>query len=69
MTVEELKDYLEDLPNDAEVMFAYQPNYPLFSAVSYRIAVDEENNQIYLAQSLSDQGYLSSEMSEELGWR
>jgi len=69
MTVSELMEYLSDFPNDAQIFFAYQPNYPLFCQVSDSFAYDEARNELYLSESQGGgTDYLSQELSDELEW-
>lgn len=42
MTIGQLKQILEDLPDDAEVRIAHQPNYPFELSVGNCVYVEKE---------------------------
>ncbi len=78
MTVEELIMELENLPPDAEVRFAGQPNWPFeYSIASVNIIYEEGDDPddirddhspvVYLAEGMQ-LAYLPEHVKEELGW-
>ncbi len=66
MTVGELIEILQDAPEDAQVLFAAQPSWPMEYTI--RDVVRTDDDQIYLGEG-SQLGYLPGEVSELLGWR
>jgi len=68
MNVEDLRDLIDDLPLDAEVVFAHQPHYPFSLQISGDTVYDEDNNTFYLSEG-EQIGYLKGDVSKELGWR
>jgi len=64
MTVSELIQELEYLPQDAEVTLAMQPSWPMEYSIGGAIEID---GNVFLSES-SQIGYLSGEATEELGW-
>lgn len=66
MTVEELKEMLEEMDDDKEIRFAGQPNWPF--EYSIRSTYAENNDAIYLAEG-RQLGYLPGDIKDELGWR
>lgn len=67
MTVDELKEILEDYDGDMEVHIAFQPSWPLEYSIDSD-AVAEHDGILYLAER--DQvGYLPGEVRPQLGWR
>lgn len=43
ITVQQLKDILDDLPDDAEVRIAHQPNYPFELSISECVYVEKKD--------------------------
>lgn len=83
MTVGELMELLEGLPQDCEVRLATQPNWPfeysITSVVCVDMAGDEDDEDadmrndmkepvVFLAEG-SQLGYLPGVAARELGWR
>lgn len=72
MTIAELKDAIEGLPDDTKVRLAIQPRYPLQSyagATAYVENADEKGRNIFYIGEGSPIGYLGKEAAIELGWR
>jgi hypothetical protein len=71
MKVRDLLEQLEFMPEDAEIRFASQPNYPMEYEVDDMFAVVQDKNGkgeiLYLSEG-EQIGYLPSEVREELGW-
>ena len=74
MTVADLIEELKWMPEDAEVRFASQPNWPFEYNINDVISVEIENRRtgeeeevVYLAEG-RQLGYLPSEAKDELGW-
>ena len=75
MTVIELKEALEGIPDDAEVRLAMQPSWPFEYSIGDVIPVepdeeapaDEEVKVVYLTEG-SQLGYLPGNASEAIGW-
>ena len=74
MTVADLIEELKGMPEDAEVRFASQPNWPFEYNINDVISVEIENRRtgeeeevVYLAEG-RQLGYLPSEAKDELGW-
>ena len=74
MTVADLIEELKCMPEDAEVRFASQPNWPFEYNINDVISVEIENRRtgeeeevVYLAEG-RQLGYLPSEAKDELGW-
>lgn len=71
MTVGELIDILEDLPEDAEVRLAMQPSYPFEYSISDLVTVapmhDGDPGRVYLAEG-RQLNYLPGDARDELGW-
>jgi hypothetical protein len=74
MTVADLIEELKCMPEDAEVRFASQPNWPFEYNIADVISVEIENRHtgeeeevVYLAEG-RQLGYLPSEAKEWLGW-
>lgn len=60
----------EDLPDETEIRFAHQPNYPLECSISSQTVVDEQESGetvIYLAEGHSI-GYAPGNVTDPLGW-
>jgi hypothetical protein len=79
MKVADLIQILEDLPEDAEVRFAQQPNYPFEYSVGCAVLLDyaerdaNENDVpaepvVYLVEG-RQLGYLPGFACREIGWR
>lgn len=83
MTVSELRELIEDLPDHCEVRIAHQPNYPFELSVSEARFVetrDEDEDEtpaskhgepegvLYIAEG-NQIGYLPGNVSRELNWR
>lgn len=51
MTVADLIEQLQDLPEDAEIRLATQPSYPLAASLRSEIAFDEETNKVWVAEA------------------
>jgi hypothetical protein len=82
MKVADLIEMLEDLPEDVEVRFAHQPNYPFEYSVACAVLVDyaehdpnedgEDDVQaepvVYLVEG-TQLGYLPGVACREIGWR
>ena len=49
MTVSDLKDILEGLPDEAEVRLAEQPSWPFEYSVG-EVQYDEDNNIVYIGE-------------------
>jgi hypothetical protein len=75
MTVIELKEALEGLPDEAEVRLAMQPSWPFEYSIMEVVPLepdeeapaDEEVKVVYLTEG-SQLGYLPGEASEAIGW-
>lgn len=75
MTVIELKEALEGIPDDAEVRLAMQPSWPFEYSIGDVIPIepdeeapaDEEIQVVYLVEG-SQLGYLPKEASDAIGW-
>lgn len=69
MTVAELKEYLEQFPNEAEVRLATQPRYPFENSIDSVVIVEGDQFQpvVYISER-SQIGYLPENAREELGW-
>lgn len=69
MTVEDLIYELENLPKQAEIHIAYQPNYPMCTVADEMIAVSEDRKRVYIAQtSYGGNDYLPGEIRKQLEW-
>ncbi len=75
MTVIELKEALEGLPDEAEVRLAMQPSWPFEYSIMDVVPLepdeeapaDEEVKVVYLTEG-SQLGSLPGEASEAIGW-
>ena len=75
MTVIELKEALEQMPDEAEVRLAMQPSWPFEYSIMDVVPLepdeeapaDEEVKVVYLTEG-SQLGYLPGEASEAIGW-
>jgi hypothetical protein len=75
MTVIELKEALEQMPDEAEVRLAMQPSWPFEYSIMEVVPLepdeeapaDEEVKVVYLTEG-SQLGYLPGEASEAIGW-
>jgi len=71
MTVQELRDLLEDYEPTALVRFAGQPNYPMEYNLGHEVAyvedVEDVGDVLYLSEA-RQVGYLPGHVSEQLGW-
>lgn len=71
MTVGELLNILEDLPEDAEVRLAMQPSYPFEYSIGDVVTVapeyDNDPGRVYLAEG-RQLNYLPGDARAELGW-
>jgi tRNA U34 5-methylaminomethyl-2-thiouridine-forming methyltransferase MnmC len=70
LTVADLKEQLADMPEDAEVRLAFQPNYPLeYSTQKKAVEVVTKDgiHIVYIAEKMQI-GYLDADAAAELGW-
>ena len=74
MTVADLIEELKWMPEEAEVRFASQPNWPFEYSIDDVVSVEIENRRtgeaegvVYLAEGRQI-GYLPSEAKNELMW-
>lgn len=67
MTKQDLIEMLEDVEDDAEVMIAYQPNWPMETRTMYGVFTSEDGKRVYIAQA-GDNTYLDGGVAEQLGW-
>lgn len=67
MTVKELIPQLEEMNPNAEVRFAFQPNYPFEYRVCDKIVQTEDKSKVFLADG-GQVYYLSMEVAELLNW-
>jgi hypothetical protein len=65
MRVEDLIILLEDMPKDAEVSLALQPNYPMEHYICDVVEVDDQT--VVITESGGNQ-YLSEEAVNACGW-
>jgi hypothetical protein len=75
MTLEELAATLNDLLEagtdpETEVRLAIQPNYPFEHSVARVEEIEDDNGRktVYIAER-QQEAYLSTQVSEALGWR
>ena len=71
MTVDDLREILEDLPGDMVVMMAHQPTYPLQFTVGDAVSVEVDGEpRLYIGEGTQpyDAPYLAAEAAEALGW-
>ncbi len=69
MLVAELIEMLQEMDEDAQVKFAYQPSWPMEQRVTEAVQVNiKEENIVYLANAFGGNNYLLQEACEELGW-
>jgi hypothetical protein len=72
ITVEELMDRLSEMPPEAEVRIAEQPQWAFeYSIESFNpvvVARDGDNNEVVYIGEGSQLGYLPGSVAEELGW-
>ena len=64
MKVKELREFLEEMDDNAEVRFAEQPKWPLEYSIKN---AEEVDGILYLAEG-KQLGYLPSDAREALGW-
>lgn len=67
MTISELREIIENIPDETEVRIAFQPSWPL------EYSIDENNyaerdGVFWLAED-GQIGYLTEGIAGELGWR
>ena len=74
MTVADLIEELKWMPEDAEVRFASQPNWPFEYDIAGVVSAEVENERseevteiVYLEEGRQI-GYLPDEAKDELGW-
>jgi len=78
MTVSELMYQLENLPQDAEVLFASQPAWPFEYSIGGVFTTDDDpdgelpdyepvNSVVYIYEG-AQLGYLDENAREQLGW-
>lgn len=72
LTVEELMDRLSEMPPEAEVRIAEQPQWPFeYSIESFNpvvVARDGDNNEVVYIVEGSQLGYLPGSVANEVGW-
>ena len=69
-TVSELKELLDDMPDEAEVRLAHQPRYPLeYTVDQIVLSEDEAGDQVVYIGEGVQVGYLPGVAALELGWR
>lgn len=68
MKVCELIEILGDFPENAEVRFASQPNWPFEYNIGGDIVMNDEENVVYLAEA-GQIGYLPGDIAEKLSWK
>lgn len=68
MKVCELIKILGYFPEDAEVRFASQPNWPFEYNIGEDIVMNDEENIVYLAEA-GQIGYLPGDIAEKLSWK
>lgn len=62
MTIDELRELIEDLPGDAEVKIVYQPGWPLMSDVEGTTF----DGTLWLGAEADD--YAPRDVAEAMGW-
>lgn len=67
MTAQDLTDLLEDLDPDTEIRLAHQPAWPLECSLRPEVVAGDEDGIVYLAEQ-EQIGYLSGQVTDELGW-
>lgn len=50
LTVADLIEQLQELPEDAEIRLATQPSYPLAATLRSDVAFDEETGKVWLSE-------------------
>jgi hypothetical protein len=70
MTAAELIEILEELDPSTEVRLATQPSWPFEHSISrfYAITDREGEEQIFYLAEQEQLGYLSGDISMQLGW-
>lgn len=68
MKVRELIEMLGNFPEDAEIRFASQPNWPFEYSIGEDIVMNDEENIVYIAEDRQI-GYLPGDIAEKLSWK
>ena len=74
MNVKELKEHLDDYPDNMEVKLAQQPNWPFQYSIGDvgEAKIDDDDDSagtaLFIGEDYQEQ-YLSADASRVLGWR
>lgn len=68
LTVRDLLDLLEGLPEDTPVRMAQQPAWPFEYTIGDPICADTEDGPVVYLPEAAQTRYLPGEIADELGW-
>ena len=69
LTIGQLLELIEGLPEDTPLRMAQQPAWPFEYLVGEPVIVATEDGPVVYLPEAGQTGYLSGEVAHELGWR